>query len=135
MDGASWYGSVQYPLSFIGATDVSSSNWAGVVRETLGSGYVFPAEWVIFPIIPMGAFTLYEVLRLLVEERLDFLRANTISLNIGDKEMHRRNECTNQSANFVGYKCRHIYLSMRWIPPAENLEVASMTRPDAWEHE
>ena len=41
MNGASRYDSAHHPLSITGATDTSSSSWAGVVRGTPGSGEVF----------------------------------------------------------------------------------------------
>ena len=85
MNGASWYYSSHYPLSTTGASDASSSSWAGVVHGTPGSGEAFraaadfPAGWVSSHINVKETFALYEVLRLLVEARPDFLKASTIN--------------------------------------------------------
>jgi len=78
MNGALWYDLAHHPLSTTGSSDASSSSWAGVVHRTLGSGEVFrvaadfTAEWVSSHINVKETFALYEVLRPLVEARLDF---------------------------------------------------------------
>ena len=78
MNGASWYDLAHHPLSTTGASDASSSSWAGVVHGTPGSGEVFraaadfTAEWVSSHINVKETFALYEVLRPLVEARPDF---------------------------------------------------------------
>ena len=72
MNAASSYDAAHHPLSTTGASDASSTSWAGVVRGTLGSGDVFraaadfPAEWVRPHINVKENFALYEVLRRLV---------------------------------------------------------------------
>ena len=93
INGASWYDSAHHPLTITGATDASSSSWAGVVRGTPGSGEVFraaadfPAEWVSSHINVKETFALYEVLRLLVKARPDFLRASTTTMDADNKAM------------------------------------------------
>ena len=92
MNGASWYDSAHHPLSITGATDAFSSSWAGVVRGTPGSGEVFraaanfPAEWVSSHVNVNETFSLYEVLRLLVEARPD-LRTSTVTVDVDNKAM------------------------------------------------
>ena len=93
MNGASWYDSAHHPLSTTGASDASSSSWAGVVHGTRSSGEVFraaadfPAEWVSSHINVKETFALYEVLRLLVEARPDFLRSSSITMDADNKAL------------------------------------------------
>ena len=146
MNGASWYDSAHHPLSITGATDASSSSWAGVVRGTSGSGEVFraaadfPVEWVSSHINVNETFALYEVLRLLVEARPD-LRTSTITVDVDNKAMFyavQKGRAPNEQMHelvrerFWLQVHADLTLKLRWIPSGENSEVDCMTRPDAY---
>ena len=147
MNGASWYDSSHHPLSVTGATDASSSSWAGVVHGTPGSDEVFrtaadfPTEWVSSHINVKETFALYEVLLLLVEARPDFLRTSTITVDVDNKAMfyavHKGRAPNEQMHELVRERFwlqvhADLTLKLRWIPSGENSEVDCMTRPDAY---
>lgn len=87
MNGASSYDVAITPSPYHGVIDASSTRWWGVVpgpsdlKEVLRAAEDILATRVPSHINVKETFALYEVLRLLVKARLDFLRVSTITLD------------------------------------------------------
>lgn len=94
MNWTSSYDTAHHALSISGTTYVSFMGSGGVVQrpsvaaEVFRAATDFHAEWVRSYINNVKeALALYEVLRLLVDSRPDFLRASIIMMDVDTKTM------------------------------------------------
>lgn len=125
----------------VGATDASSNAFGGVIRMPHGlfeAGGDFPSDWLPRHINAKEMFALHEVLEQFCTIHPDALRRAQVVLDVDNQSVvhaFRRGRARDPQAHALLIKLfrlqveYEVWLSLRWVPTAENGVADAITRP------
>ena len=135
-----WYKSRHYDVSVTTASSDASSN-GGVVSLPSGrfsAGGGFPPEWLLRPINGKEMFALLEVLKQCCRERSGELRRDQVLMDVDNRatvDAFRKGRSSNLVTHamlvslFELQVAHGFWLTLRWVPSAENAVADNTTRP------